>query len=107
MAKQGGFQVVTYDRNFANKEKCVDTELVARGTLLMATTPAPAALVIASGDRDFLSLVNVAHELKWEVEMAAFASAFSRTGEMAVAVYRVRPLDGSLDLIGNCAFTWP
>ena len=39
--------------------------------------------------------------------MVAFTSAFSPGGEMAMAVDKVRPLDGSLDLIGHCAFEWP
>jgi uncharacterized LabA/DUF88 family protein len=77
MAKQSGFRVITHDRDAANKEKAVDTELVAQGTLVIATTPAPAVLVIASGDRDFLPLVTVAHDLKWTVEMAAFSGSIS------------------------------
>jgi uncharacterized LabA/DUF88 family protein len=105
MAEQSGFRVITHDRDAANKEKAVDTELVAQGTLLIATTPAPAVLVIASGDRDFLPLVTVAHDLKWTVEMAAFSDSISN--QMAIAVDTVRPLDGSLDLIGHCARPWP
>lgn len=106
MAEQGGFRVITHDRDAAtDKEKAVDTELVAQGTLVIATTPAPAALVIGSGDRDFLPLVNVAHQMNWIVKMAAFSSACS--GQMAISVDKVRPLDGSLDLIGRCAFEWP
>lgn len=107
MAKAKGFEVITHERDWQNKEKAVDTELVARGTLAIATTPAPAVLVIASGDRDFIPLVNVAHELKWTVEMCAFSTAFAPKGEMAVAVDRVRPLDGSLDLIGQYAAKRP
>ena len=72
MAQQGGFNVITHERDASNREKAVDTELVAQGTLLIATTPAPADLVIASGDRDFLPLVNVAHQQGWAVEMTAF-----------------------------------
>jgi uncharacterized LabA/DUF88 family protein len=107
LATQGGFKVITHDRDASNKEKAVDTELVAQGTLLIATTPSPAVLVIASGDRDFLPLVNVAHQQGWTVEMASFSNCFSPNGQMAMAVDRVRPLDGSLDLIGHCAFEWP
>jgi uncharacterized LabA/DUF88 family protein len=107
MAAQNGFDAVTHDRDAKNKEKAVDTELVARGTLAIATTPSPATLVIASGDRDFIPLVNIAHELKWLVEMVAFSSAFSPFGEMAMAVDKVYPLDGSLDLIGHRDFKWP
>jgi uncharacterized LabA/DUF88 family protein len=107
MATANGFEVITHDRDARNKEKAVDTELVARGTLTIATTPAPAVLVIASGDRDFIPLENIAHELKWTVEMCAFSSAFTQQGGMALAVDKVRPLDGSLDLIGDYAFKWP
>ena len=35
------------------------------------------------------------------VEMAAFESKFSRTGEMAMKVDRIRLLDDALDLIGD------
>jgi uncharacterized LabA/DUF88 family protein len=104
MAKQSGFEVITHDRDAANKEKAVDTELVAQGTLLIATTE-PAVLVIASGDRDFLPLVNVAHKRKWTVEVAAFAGSIA--SQLQIAVDHVRPLDGSLDLIGHCEFEWP
>ena len=38
---------------------------------------------------------------------AAFSSAFMSHGQMAMSVDKVRPLDGSLDLIGHCAFPWP
>lgn len=107
MAQQGGFEVITHDRDSHNKEKAVDTELVAQGTLAVALGPEKGALVIGSGDRDFLPLVNIAHQRGWTVEMAAFASAFIVTGEMATAVDVTRPLDGSLDLIGHNAFKWP
>jgi uncharacterized LabA/DUF88 family protein len=99
MAKRSGFKVITHERDAANKEKAVDTELVVQGTLILATTT-PGILVIGSGDRDFVPLVKVAHQLKWAVEMVTFASAFSKQGEMATTVDKVRRLDGSLDLIG-------
>ena len=71
MADQAEFKVITHDRDAQNREKAVDTELVAQGTLLLATTPSPAALVIASGDRDFLPLVSVAHQLNWTVGVSS------------------------------------
>ena len=107
MAAQGGFDVKTHDRDQKNKEKAVDSELVAQGTRLICTTPAPCVLVIASGDRDFIPLVNIAHEMGWTVEMAAFASAFSPSGEMAKTVDKPRPLDEVFDKIGACAYKWP
>ena len=61
----------------------------------------PAVLVIASGDGDFIPLVDVAHEAGWTVEMAAFKSAFSPMGAMAMKVDRIRALDDALDRIGD------
>jgi uncharacterized LabA/DUF88 family protein len=107
MAAQGGFKVKTHDRDQNNKEKAVDSELVAQGTRLICTTPAPCALVIASGDRDFVPLVNIAHETGWTVEMAAFASAFSPGGEMATSVDEIRPLDDVFNKIGTGTYKWP
>lgn len=106
MAQRGGFKVITHDRDANNKEKAVDTELVAQGTLAIATTPTPATLVIASGDRDFIPLVRIAQQRGWATEMAAFSSAFSPTGEMATSVDVVRPLDAMFGKIGHCGFQW-
>lgn len=107
MAASGGFEVITHDRDSQNKEKAVDTELVAQGTLAVALGPDKGVLVIGSGDRDFIPLVNIAHKRGWTVEMVAFQSSFTAYGEMAVAADKTRPLDGSLDLIGHSAFKWP
>ena len=63
--------------------------------------------MIASGDRDFIPLVNIAHEMGWTVEMAAFESAFSDEGEMAITVDDVRPLNEVFEKKGSCGFTWP
>jgi uncharacterized LabA/DUF88 family protein len=59
MARANGFEVITYQRDSKNKEKAVHTKLVARRTLTIATTAVPTALVIGSGDRDFIPLVRV------------------------------------------------
>lgn len=106
-AEQHGFQVTVFDRDMSGKEKCVDTELVARGTEIICSASSPHILVIASGDRDFIPLVSVAHRKGWEVEMAAFSSSFSSNGEMATSVDTVRPLEKSFKEIGKNAFEWP
>jgi uncharacterized LabA/DUF88 family protein len=105
-AKVNGFQVIVYDRS-GREEKAVDTELVARGTETICTIGAGNVLVIASGDRDFIPLVNVAHRKNWEVEMCAFSSSFSPAGDMATSVDRVRALDADYLKIGKCEFAWP
>jgi len=105
-AKQKGFHVAIFNRS-GGEEKAVDTELVARGTEIICTTAGANVLVIASGDRDFIPLVNVAHRRNWEVEMCAFSSAFTPTGDMATSVERVRPLDADYLKIGKHEFEWP
>lgn len=64
-------------------------------------------LVIASGDRDFIPLVGVAHRRGWLVEMAAFSSAFSATGQMATSVDTIVHLEKVFGEIGYNAFDWP
>ena len=98
--RQGGFQVITHPRNSFNKEKGIDAELSIQGALILAETNPPGVLVIASGDSDFVPLVNLAHSKGWIVEMAAFKSSYHPDGPMALAVDKIRPLDGCLDLIG-------
>jgi uncharacterized LabA/DUF88 family protein len=106
-AEQLGFTVTVHDRDNQGKEKAVDTELVAQGTEIIVAAPEPMTLVIASGDRDFIPLVSVAHRRKWLVEMAAFSSAFSAVGQMATSVDKVRPLETVFKDIGHNAFKWP
>jgi uncharacterized LabA/DUF88 family protein len=105
-ARLNGFQVIVYDRS-GGMEKAVDTELVAQGTEIICSVGKPGVLVIASGDRDFIPLVNVAHRKKWEVEMCAFLSSFSPAGDMAMSVERIRALDSDYLKIGKCEFEWP
>jgi len=64
-------------------------------------------LAILSGDRDFLPLVNVAHRRKWLAEMWAFKNAYNPSGQMAMAVDKVCPLDETFDRIGKSTFDWP
>ena len=100
-AKNSGFEVVVHDRNSDNKEKAVDTELVAKGVELICTTE-PAVLKILSGDSDFLPLVKVAGGRGWETEMWAFSSAYHIAGNMATSVDRIHPLDAVFSEIGFC-----
>ncbi len=100
-AKHQGFDVVVHDRSADNKEKAVDTELAAQGAEIICTAPQIMDLVIVSGDRDFIPLVNVAHRRLWSVEMAAFTSAYNAAEEMATSVNKLVPLDGLFDQIGT------
>ena len=106
-AEDKGFEVKVYARDSNNQEKAVDTELAVQGTLLITSTDKPMTLVIASGDRDFIPLVNAAHAKNWTVEMCAFSTAYSNRGEMANAVDVVRPLDQGFSSIGYNDYPWP
>ena len=100
-AKNKGFDVIVHDRNSENKEKSVDTELVAQGVELICTTT-PATLKILSGDSDFLPLVKIASNRGWDTEMWAFPSAYRVAGNMATSVDRIQPLDAVFEEIGFC-----
>jgi hypothetical protein len=62
-AKRQGFEVVVHERSLDNKEKAVDTELVARGMEIIWSAPGAMDRIIVSG-----------------------ASAFNAAGEMATSV---------------------
>lgn len=67
--RQEGYEVVLFDRNGRNQEKCVDNELgmdVAERTILVKP---PATIVIAAGDEDFRGAVARAKDRGWEVEV--------------------------------------
>lgn len=98
-AANKGFEVIVHDRNSENKEKAVDTELVAQGVELICTTE-PATLKILSGDSDFMPLVKIANTYGWETEMWAFPNAFHISGNLATSVGRVQPLDSIFGEIG-------
>lgn len=106
-AEDSGFTVTVHDRNLQNEEKAVDTELVAQATEIICTESDPMDLAILSGDRDFIPLVKVAQRRKWEVEMWAFSTAYTSTGQMATSVDHVRPLDQVFPKIGRYEFQWP
>jgi uncharacterized LabA/DUF88 family protein len=106
-ARYNGFEVKVHDRGMDGREKAVDTELVAMGTEIICLSKEPMDLVIVSGDRDFIPLVSVAHRLNWEVDMAAFTSAYNPSGEMAMSVERIIPLDPHFAKIGSHAYEWP
>ena len=100
-ANTQGFKVIVHDRNFAGKEKAVDTELVMQGAKIIYTSPNPGTLKVLSGDRDFIPLIKEAKEMQWKTEMWAFSNAFNEYGEMAQIVGEYKPLDNVFDQIGR------
>lgn len=106
-AKNQGFRVIVHDRNYAGKEKAVDTELAVQGTKIICTAKEPGTLKLLSGDRDFIPLITMATEMQWETEMWAFSNAFNEYGEMAQSVGKSKSLDNVFDQIGRYEFEWP
>ena len=106
-AKTQGFHVIVHDRNYAGKEKAVDTELAVQGTKIICTAKESGTLKLLSGDRDFIPLIKTATEMHWETEMWAFSNAFNEYGEMAQSVGKCKPLDNVFDKIGRYEFEWP
>ena len=106
-AASAGFKVVVHETNHRNEEKAVDTELVARGTELIVSNGEPGVVILGSGDRDYVPLVEVAHRNRWEVELCAFKCTYPSDGELARAVDRIRPLDDCFEAIGHCEYDWP
>lgn len=96
-AKQKGFEVIVQDRNSQNKEKAVDTKLVAKGVQIICTTGV-AILKVLSGDSDFMPLIDIANESGWETEMWAFSNSIG-ISSMATSVTRVETLDTHLSKI--------
>jgi uncharacterized LabA/DUF88 family protein len=67
--RKEGFEVVLFDRNARDQEKCVDNELgmdVAERTIQVQP---PATIVIAAGDEDFRGAVQRAKKRGWNVEV--------------------------------------
>lgn len=99
-AREAGFKVIVHERLPGKGEKEVDTELVARGAELIATSEQPMVLVLASGDRDYVPLVELAKRNDWEVELRAFKSSYEVDGDLAAQADRVMPLDECFEEIG-------
>jgi hypothetical protein len=78
-AESAGFTVIVQETTKRHGEKAVDTELVARGTEIICSAERPMVLVLASGDRDYVPQVDVAHRNDWRVEVCAFSSSFPVT----------------------------
>lgn len=99
-AKDKGFDVIVYDRNSQNKEKAIDTKLVAEGAKVIykSGTEGPAVLKILSGDSDITPLVEIADEEGWESEIWAFSSSINPSA-IPASVTRVELLDGHISEI--------
>ena len=66
-AKDHGFEVQTYQRNAANKDKKVDTKLVC-AAMRSLLTENPGTFLLVAGDSDYCPLIEEAQKENWKIE---------------------------------------
>lgn len=76
MAEQAGFEVIIHDRNFANKEKKIDTGIVAAMTRDAYKSAAIGdVFTIVSGDNDYVPAVEQLRSDGFQVDVVFWAHA--------------------------------
>lgn len=96
IAKRAGFEVVTEDRNVANKEKKIDTGIVAAMTKDAYTLADKQSdtITLVAGDADFVPSVRLLVEDGFNVEVAFWGHASRELKEVCT---KFIDLDPSLD----------
>ena len=76
IAKNRGFAPTVFKRNFANREKKVDTQLCVDATRAAFTHhPKGRVLVLLAGDADYLPAIEMALDRGWSAEVHFWANA--------------------------------
>lgn len=84
IAGQAGFEVVVHDRNFSNKEKKIDTGIVAAMTRDAYRSAKPDdVFTIVSGDNDYVPAVEQLREDGFQVDVVFWAHAGRELREAA------------------------
>ncbi|APR51367.1 NYN domain-containing protein [Sphingomonas koreensis] len=84
IAKRAGFEVVTHDRNVANKEKKIDTGLVAALTRDAYRNAKPGDIfTIVSGDNDYVPAVQQLRDDGFQVDVVFWSHAGKELRETA------------------------
>jgi uncharacterized LabA/DUF88 family protein len=97
IAKKAGFEVVTHDRNVANKEKKIDTGLVAAMTRDAYKSASPGDIfTIVSGDNDYVPAVEQLREDGFQVDVVFWGHAGRELRETATNFIS---LDAHLDAL--------
>lgn len=97
LAKRAGFEVVTQDRNFANKEKKIDTGIVAAMTRdAYKHAAAGDIFTIVSGDSDYVPAVDQLRQDGFQVDVVFWDHA---SRELKAACSNFISLNGHLDLL--------
>ena len=93
IAKRAGFEVVTEDRNVANKEKKIDTGIVAAMTKDAYTLVDKAndVITLVAGDADFVPSVRMLVEDGFNVEVAFWGHAARELQEVCTKFIDLNP----------------
>lgn len=95
MAKKAGFEVVTYDRNYANKEKKIDTGIVAALTRdAYRNAKKGDVFTIVAGDGDYVPAIENLRSDHFQVDVVFWAHA---SREVRSACSNFISLDAHLD----------
>ncbi|MUO79340.1 NYN domain-containing protein [Agrobacterium vitis] len=95
VAKRAGFEVITHDRNIANKEKKIDTGLVAALTRdAYRNAKTGDIFTIVSGDNDYVPAVQQLREDGFQVDVVFWSHAGK---ELQQAASNFISLDDHLD----------
>ncbi|MGO4703285.1 NYN domain-containing protein [Dyella sp. 2RAB6] len=99
-ARRHGFDVVTYDRNVANHEKKIDTDIVA--TMIedsfLIGDPAADEITLVAGDADYVPAIEKLKKRGYSVDVVFWGHAAK---ELKQAATRFINLDAHLDLLAR------
>jgi uncharacterized LabA/DUF88 family protein len=97
IAKRAGFEVITHDRNVANKEKKIDTGIVAALTRdAYKNASAGDIFTIVSGDNDYVPAVQQLREDGFQVDVVFWGHCGR---ELRAAATNFVPLDPHLNAL--------
>ncbi len=100
MANQNGFTTNIFDRNFANKEKKVDTSIITEmmSDAFQKVNKQNDKIVLVAGDADFVPAIESLRNAGFEVHVFFWGHA---SNELKVSVgSNFHSLDDKLDLLG-------
>ena len=97
MARQAGFEVITYDRNIRNKEKKIDTGIVTQMIRDAYKNAEPRDIfTLVSGDSDYVPTIQALVEDGFQVDVVFWSHAAK---EIRDVCSNFIPLDEHLDML--------
>ena len=97
LAKNAGFEVVTYDRNASNKEKKIDTGIVASMTRdAYRNAKDGDVFTLVSGDRDYVPAIEQLVKDQYQVDVVFWNHAANELKEVCSNFIDLNPMLGVL-----------